>query len=91
MDSFIDSLGLPIEFEKVDDGVYLSKFDSSDLYAKIYSLISNLEFTELNNELSKTSLMLDTFRWNTSNDKYMITLKADFEHDNYSCTVEEII
>lgn len=88
MEEFLSSIGIHDEGQRSSNGNYIIDFDSIKDYSKaFYHLDSTDELEELE-ESSVVSSQLTNIIY--TNDKYIITLTADFDHDKYTLVMQEI-
>lgn len=85
---FVDNIKLDgITFNQEKENVWICKFKDSNLVPKLFSKFDNDVNVRLDNEVSEQNLDIETFRWTSVDNKLLITIKADYPNDNYSCTV----
>ena len=87
MDLFLRKLGIHQEGEYTDDGNYFIELEDDDEYAKIYSLLD--KSNELEEDEDSSQLTDDNSSVQYINDKYTITLLADYDSDQYALICRE--
>lgn len=87
MDLFLRKLGIHQEGEFTDDGNYVIELEDDDEYAKVYSLLD--KSNELEEDEDASQLTNDNSSVQYVNDKYTITLLADYDSDQYALICRE--
>ena len=87
MELFLKKLGITQEGEYTDDNNYVIELDDDDEYARIYSLLD--KSNELEEDDDASQLTQDNSSIQYFNDKYTITLLADYDSEQYALICRE--
>lgn len=87
MELFLKKLGITQEGEYTDDNNYVIELDDDDEYARIYSLLD--KSNELEEDDDASQLTQDNSSIQYINDKYTITLLADYDSEQYALICRE--
>lgn len=88
MKEFLVKLGItqdPVE----KDGNFVIDLYDSDEYARVYSKLDKSDLIEEDPEASQVTLENSSIQYISEDDKYTLTLNADFDGDVYTLVVRE--
>ena len=88
MEEFLSEIGIHDSGSKTPDGNYVIDFDSVDDYNKAFAKLDRSEDLDETEESSVVNSSISNIIY--TNDKYIITLTADFDNDNYALVMQEI-
>jgi len=88
MEEFLRKLGIVDSITKTDEGCTVDLPDS-DAYAKTYSKLDKSNLLEEDDENSQITLDNSSIQYISTDDKYTLTLLADFDGDVYKLNVRE--
>ena len=86
IEGFFSKLGIT-HVGDIQGGKYVIKLDDSNEYSRAYTALDKSELTDLDTE--KVSMGLEGSTMVYLSDDYDITLKADFEANEYTIEAEE--
>lgn len=89
MEELLRNLGINEIPNKSDDGNYVIDILDSDEYARYYSKLDRSDLVEEDEDSSQMSLDSSSIQYLSNDDKYTLTLLADFEGDTYSLVIRE--
>lgn len=87
MEEFLRKIGIRYAGEYTDDGNYYIELEDDDQYAKVYSSLD--KSLEVEEDEDASQLTDDTSSIQYINDKYTITLLADYDSDQYALICRE--
>ena len=83
---FALKLGIKIQGKESNEG-YVIRFNNSDDYAKVYSLLSRSELLSLEEDQVILSEHTNIIKY--ISDEFDLTLAANFDKDSYTLTIKE--
>jgi len=89
MEELLKKIGITEMPNKTDDGNFVIDILDSDEYAKYYSKLDRSDLVEEDDDSSQMSLDSSSIQYISNDDKYTLTLLADFEGDTYSLVIRE--
>lgn len=84
----LNNIGIKKELIEAEDGSLLINFDDSNAYLSAYNKLDLSELVSLHED--EMILSEHNHLAVYSNDEYIITIVADFNHDTYNLTVKEV-
>lgn len=88
MKEFLVKLGITQEPVEKDGNFVIDLYDS-DEYARVYSKLDKSDLIEEDPEASQVTLENSSIQYISEDDKYTLTLNADFDGDVYTLVVRE--
>lgn len=86
MQDYVDKLQLPLRGKLVDDNTYKIDFLNSDMFEKFYLIFSRYDFLTFDEDASSITLEGANLSW-TDDEGYQIVMQADYDKDEYFCTI----
>ena len=85
MEELLRNIGIEPKLTRSSDGSYVMDISDSTEYGKIYSKLDRSDLVEEEAMSSKVTYEASSIQYTA--DKYIITLLADFDQDEYSLTI----
>lgn len=85
MQDYIDKLQLPLRGEMTDNK-YEVEFLNSDMFERFYLIFSRYDFLTFDEDSSSITLEGATLCW-TDDEGYKIVMQANYNDDEYTCTI----
>ena len=89
MEEFVNILNLPWEWENID-GDFITTIDTSDNFQHAYLILAKSEILNLDEDASSMTENTADLIYYSNSEKYKVELYADFDSDEYKCTVSEV-
>ena len=87
MNELLKQIGIDAEPVKAEDGNYNIDIEDSNEYGKYFSKLDKSDLVEEEQDASSVNFENSSIQF--TNDKYTLTLLADFENDTYSLNIRE--
>lgn len=88
MEEFLSEIGIHDKGSRTSDGNYVIDLDSVDDYNKTFAKLDRAKDLDETEDSSVVNSSISNIIY--TNDKYIITLTADFDNDNYTLVMQEI-
>ena len=88
MEEFLRDIGIVGTLNTASNGSKVLDIEGSNNYGRVFSRLDNS--SELQEDEENAQLTLNTAYNIYYSDKYMITLQANFDRDEYKLTIKEI-
>lgn len=89
MEEFLKKLGIEGDTTVDEDGCLIVNLLDSDDYARAYSKLDKSDLVEEDETASQVTLDNSSIQYISEDDKYILTLLADFDGDVYTLSVRE--
>lgn len=89
MEEFLKKLGIEGDTTTDEDGCLVVNLLDSDDYARAYSKLDKSDLVEEDETASQVTLDNSSIQYISEDDKYILTLLADFDGDVYTLSVRE--
>ena len=87
MNELLKQIGIDAEPVKGEDGSYNIDIEDSNEYGRYFSKLDKSDLVEEEQDASSVNFENSSIQF--TNDKYTLTLIADFENDTYSLNIRE--
>ena len=87
MNELLKQIGIDAEPVKGENGSYNIDIEDSNEYGKYFSKLDKSDLVEEEQDASSVNFENSSIQF--TNDKYTLTLLADFENDTYSLNIRE--
>ena len=87
MNELLKQIGIDAEPVKGENGSYNIDIEDSNEYGKYFSKLDKSDLVEEDQDASSVNFENSSIQF--TNDKYTLTLLADFENDTYSLNIRE--
>ena len=87
MNELLKQIGIDAEPVKGEDGSYNIDIEDSNEYGRYFSKLDKSDLVEEEQDASSVNFENSSIQF--TNDKYTLTLLADFENDTYSLNIRE--
>ena len=87
MEELLRQLGIDAEPVKGENGSYNIDIEDSNEYGRYFSKLDKSDIVEEEQDASSVNFENSSIQF--TNDKYTLTLLADFENDTYSLNIRE--
>ena len=87
MNELLKQIGIDAEPVKGENGSYNINIEDSNEYGRYFSKLDKSDLVEEEQDASSVNFENSSIQF--TNDKYTLTLLADFENDTYSLNIRE--
>ena len=89
MEELLRQIGINDSPTRKDDSTYVIDIHDSDEYARYYGKLDKSDLVEEDEESSQITLENSSIQYISEDNKYTLTLLADFDGDVYSLVIRE--